>query len=360
VSYWRFKDDNGQGTENSYSRFALEDTSRLGARVKAGKVKGRFEFGLRRELETRNGDKEGTVVVAGTTITGLTAANAYKDNQVAVRHFFGEWDFGAGSLLVGHTTTPVYFGLTSMAGQPMLEQFSESFAYMGSMYDGRNGQVALKMKGFTLAFIHPEAIEDLKDVDTGSNWGGSPEFAIPKIALGYTFKWKSVGFKVAGGYQVYDLEKSGSPDVEVKSWVIGANAEVKLGPVDVGGTLGFAENGEQYGMLWRSALDSQIQNNTVKDTKDTGWNIYGGWKLNDMVWFGAGYGYTDSEFDDKGQFGLPSGKAKDITYYLQSIITMAPGVFLVPEIGRWDRKQGTDGKERGEKDYYGIKFQINF
>jgi hypothetical protein len=46
------------------------------------------------------------------------------------------------------------------------------------------------------------------------------------------------------------------------------------------------------------------------------------------------------------------------TYYVQSTITLAPGVFITPEIGMFDGKE--DGAGNFETMYYGAKWQINF
>jgi len=47
------------------------------------------------------------------------------------------------------------------------------------------------------------------------------------------------------------------------------------------------------------------------------------------------------------------------SYYAQSRITLAPGVFVVPEIGliNWGKFQN---KDMGETTYYGAKWQIDF
>ena len=99
-------------------------------------------------------------------------------------------------------------------------------------------------------------------------------------------------------------------------------------------------------------------------------------KLNDMVEFGAAYGYNSTEYDSDGSTahattpgqglgvagaaGNRLSKNDSSNYYLQAVITMAPGVFLVPEIGRLDYKTAFDGTDEGDKTYLGAKFQVNF
>jgi hypothetical protein len=65
----------------------------------------------------------------------------------------------------------------------------------------------------------------------------------------------------------------------------------------------------------------------------------------------AGYGYAESEFE---------GQNFDIdvsTYYLQATITLAPGVFIIPEVGQYDYKLS---ELETDVTYYGKKWMINF
>ena len=46
--------------------------------------------------------------------------------------------------------------------------------------------------------------------------------------------------------------------------------------------------------------------------------------------------------------------------YLQAMITMAPGVYLCPEVGYYDYMDGTNGDSQGYQWYVGAKWQIDF
>ena len=46
--------------------------------------------------------------------------------------------------------------------------------------------------------------------------------------------------------------------------------------------------------------------------------------------------------------------------YLQSVITLAPGVFIIPEVGYYDYDNNADGDDAGTLMYFGGKWQINF
>ena len=76
----------------------------------------------------------------------------------------------------------------------------------------------------------------------------------------------------------------------------------------------------------------------------------------------AGVGYMKNEVDGVDGAGDREGDA--ITYYLQAPITLAPGVFIVPEISVFDlgdnEIKGSPDVDNGQLITYGAKFQINF
>jgi hypothetical protein len=84
-----------------------------------------------------------------------------------------------------------------------------------------------------------------------------------------------------------------------------------------------------------------------------GYAIAAGFKANDMFAFEAGYGYVEVE-----EMGGALEDNEVQSYYVQSTITLAPGVFITPEIGMLDGKE--DGAGNFETMYYGAKWQINF
>ena len=74
-----------------------------------------------------------------------------------------------------------------------------------------------------------------------------------------------------------------------------------------------------------------------------------------MLSFEAGYGYRKDTTD--------GGVDKDTApwaLYLQSVIALAPGVFVIPEVGYYDFDNSANGAEAGSEFYLGGKWQINF
>ncbi len=94
---------------------------------------------------------------------------------------------------------------------------------------------------------------------------------------------------------------------------------------------------------------------SLKDNDAYGFVIAGGYKLNDTFSFEAGYGYVEAEVDD-----VTYVKDDTVAYYIQSTVTLADGVFFVPEIGRIDKGNTNLNAADSDTTYAGIKWQINF
>ena len=86
-----------------------------------------------------------------------------------------------------------------------------------------------------------------------------------------------------------------------------------------------------------------------------GYSLIAGVKLGDAIGLEAGYGKVSNDIDVVG--------AKDddaCSYYVQATIGLAPGVFIVPEIGKIDNEKDAANVKEGDITYFGAKWQINF
>ena len=90
--------------------------------------------------------------------------------------------------------------------------------------------------------------------------------------------------------------------------------------------------------------------NDIDDNDSVGFLIALGAKINDMFTVELGYGAAEQERDSWDDSDEVS------SVYLNSTITFAPGVFVVPEVGLIDFDE--DGQK--EITYVGAKWQINF
>ena len=83
--------------------------------------------------------------------------------------------------------------------------------------------------------------------------------------------------------------------------------------------------------------------------------LVAGFKFTDMVSFEAGFGYREDDSD------APGADEDDVwNVYVQSVISLAPGVWLLPEIGFYDFEDESDGSDGGDSWYGGAKWQIDF
>jgi hypothetical protein len=315
---------------------------------------------------------------------------------VNVRKLYGEWNFGAGSLLVGQTYTPLnYFYSNQVFGtdNDMLAQ--------GGVYSGREAMIRLKFGAFEIAVMEPNtdmgagnAAYDVEDF-IGDHPGFFPpgfdleeeipghggltladttlpgfelleatsyktETTFPAIEANYNLVMDMFSMNLGAGYQTYEiLTPAGGVDVD--SYIVTLGAKTTFGPAYLGGNVYMGQN---VGNIISVSLDGDnewddglanfdVENNKVIDNDGKGFIVVGGFKANDMFSFEAGYGYAEAEEWD-ADTGSSDNEVQ--TYYVQSTITLAPGVFITPEIGV------IDGDEAGSEEttYYGAKWQINF
>jgi OmpA-like transmembrane domain len=298
--------DNGSGDDATNFDMGLQGNARLGAKVKVSdELKGRFEYGA------KNG-----------------AAN--------LRQLYGEWNFGAGSLLVGQTYTPIYtvYSKSVYLEDGALEKYGATSA-------SRKPMIRLSFGGLQIAAVEPE-------VDALG--GGETEVMIPNLEASYTVSFDAATLKAVVGYNTYDVDS-----INVNSYVVGLGAKTTFGPAYLAGSFFLGQNLGTYGFKTATNADPVVSGAGLVDNDSFGCTIIAGYKLNDMLSFEAGYGYTESELDQSA-----SKKDDASQYYLQAKITMAPGVYVYPEIGKLDHGQDNTGVEQGDTTYFGAKWQINF
>jgi len=284
--------DDDQGTSWDWG-----GNSRFGAKVKAENISGLMEVGIR-----------------------STAAGG--DQTVNSRRLFGEWKFGAGSFKVGKDYTPVSQFVSGQAfGSNPTGSLDDGLLGQGAMYGGRQGQLALSFGGFTVALITPTGSTT---VGTQAALTSEVDETIPKIEAKYGMSFDMFSFNVMGGFQTFELD---GPNEDVDSYVVGGDVALTLGPAYIKGAISYAQNGGNAG--WAAAAGQWNQGNqNVEDTDTLQGAVMAGFKFTDMVTFEAGFGYRDDNYD--------ADNAKDSTpweAYGQAVIALAPGVWVIPEIG---------------------------
>lgn len=306
----------GAGTEDIDNlQWEQQGNSRIGANVKFNdQIGGRFEMS----------DSFGKRILYGT----------YK--------FAG----GGGQLLVGQTYTPsvsfysnsVYDGDGDLLG-------------IGQFYNSRKEMLQWSGAGFKVALINPVTNATLGGTDT--------ETKLPQIELAYKFKGDTFFIDVFGGYQTYEEKNTAAGDQDVDSYWIGIGGGINFGAFFLKAGIHGGQNVGNSGAYNPAGADSSAKLNdagtALVDNDDLGYLIVAGWKANDAITIEAGYGAEEYELDQAG-----SSADDTVQYYINLSYTIAPGFFIVPEIGLVDLKDNSAGVDEGDVSYFGLKTQINF
>ncbi len=310
-------------------KWDLQSNSRLGATVRAENIRGRFEFGI-------------------------------NESDVTSRRIFGTWDFGAATLKVGKDYGPVTQFISGQAFDTDLGLLG-----FGAAYGSRNGQVALAFGGFEIALIENKGGDNvIRNIDTGD-----VDEYLPRIEAGWGMSFDTWNFGLLGGFQWYEIEDAGvdTEDVDVVSWLIGGDIGFNFGPV-------YLKAAGSYGQNWSNAgwaagnfvtgVDGQasasFDGDDDTDDVDVGQAaLIAGWKFTDNLTFETGFGMIFTDSDAPGEDSTES-----YAWYLQGVISMAPGVWLLPEVGYFDFgddfSSDGNGRDQGDQLYVGAKWQIDF
>lgn len=259
------------------------------------------------------------------------------------RMLYGTYAFGSSELLLGQTYTPVS------------SQFYSNSVYaddgdllgVGQFYVGRVPMIQWSIAGFKLALVQPNTVAyagyDDEDVD------------LPKIELGYKFKSDMFFVEVSGGYQTYTLD-GGTDDVDIDSYVGELGGGMTIGPVFFNLAVHMGQNLGNYGAYNPVELADEATLAAGGDTNDVdsmGYMAVVGLNLSEMFTFELGYGHAEAEVDNSNN----TGEADQ--YYANCTINIAPGFFIVPEVGMITYSEDV-ATEEPETFYWGAKWQINF
>jgi len=304
----------------------LQGNSRIGATVKAGNMGGGFEYG-----------------------TGVN-----------VRKLYGTWNFGSGELLVGQTYTPITMLLSNQVGGG-----DNGLLNIGEFYGGRQPMLQLKfaagMGDFKLALVNPEVI-------TGRVTSVDTDVTLPKIEASYRFKGDQWFAQIYGGYQTYDEVDATDNGQSISSFVVGLGGAYSFNMVTLKANIYTAQNGVNYGATTATAgapadaayLLPNWNGSSFDDATAFGGLVMAMFQFNDMLGLELGLGYKADEVDSAGI----KTEQTIMSYYASLPITLADGVFIVPEVGNYDfgdrKVTGAADLKQGSTLYYGAKFQINF
>ena len=347
ATFYTSTDPDDTGDEFTDLQWDLQGNSRIGANVKADHISGQIELGL-------NGTKSGK-----NTVTDSIGSDG-SDGDVTTRRVYGTWNFGSGSLKVGKDYTPVSKFVSAQAfdGDAGLIGF-------GAPYGGRPGQLALTFGGFDIALVTPKVDQDLNTDDGAATADGTPKRIIPKLEASWGMGFDAWNFDLFGGYQYYSIKNVTSltngdeNDISVDSYIVGASGQFNFGPAFVGAQFMYGQN---FGdARWSGGAFNQATwdgDDDINDVTTMGGILIAGMKVSDMLSFEGGIGYIQDDPDDADN-GFDE-KTKAYNVYLMSTIALAPGVYIVPEVGYQDFGNNPEDDDQGNKFYLGAKWQIDF
>ena len=222
----------------------------------------------------------------------------------------------------------------------------------GAVQSHRAPQLRLDFDGFKIAFLNPDTTVN----NNKAGYAGDTQTIIPAIEIGYTLDLDMLKLDFGAGYSTFETTV-GTDDEDVHSYVLALGAQFNMAGFFMKGDVYYGQNAGN--LIWISVdgdtrVDdgfAEVSGGELLDNECIGFMLVAGYKINDIFTVEAGYGFTQTELDVDG-----SDDDESATYYINTTINLAPGVFVVPEVGFFD------GKENNETEtlYYGMKWQINF
>lgn len=171
----------------------------------------------------------------------------------------------------------------------------------------------------------------------------------------------TLSLRAFGGWNAFEVvDEIIDREYNVTWYIYGASAEVYAGPVTIKLMGWGGQNVDLYGLTNDPEVDFTPDYvagvDSVRDNDGFGSIASIGLKINDIIGVEAGYGYVRGEDAGLGKDDHDEAWAA----YLQAPLTLADGVTIVPEVGRYDFEESDANADEGYKSYFGAKWQINF
>jgi hypothetical protein len=150
-------------------------------------------------------------------------------------------------------------------------------------------------------------------------------------------------------------------DIDIISYILGLELGYEIGPLYIKAAGGWGQNWSNAN--WNSdGFTSNLNagaalNAAGDDTEDCmSWQaaLILGYNVSETLVIEAGAGYRSDDND------AASNEDEAWSAYLQAVITLAPGVYIVPEVGYFDFMDDNGDNDEGSRWYAGAKWQIDF
>ena len=333
-----------------------DGSSRFGVRFKSGKVGANVEIRPRDRQSVR------------------TRTMSIQGQMDLLRHWYGSYDLGFGTFIIGQTWTPTFNPICNeclIGGGGVLDGYGDGG--FTARAPGLQLHVPIKaMNGlFKVALLKPW-------IDPGPNAAAptviAPAFGanvdtdttLPKIEASLSGAFGPVSFNVRGGWNTIDYVNTLTDQEEsLDSWVGAADVTWSFGPFYVRGLGYLAKNLTVFGAGAPAVALGLFPTQTVGTAFDDvdNWGYFGvaGFKFNDMLSIEAGYGQRHSERDNSLTGLTDEDDAKAFVVFLP--ISITPAFVITPEVLWTDEGtltlNGVD-TDRGNKLFYGIYWRIDF
>jgi hypothetical protein len=287
---------------------------------------------------------------------GLTeTTRAGKSQSPYTRLAFGQWNFGAGTLIFGkHYTPGTFLGYSNMIGD-LADSGDANLLAAGLPYIGRHPQIRLTIAGFEFALIEQNTAQGtlgtMTDIDR----------TIPRLEAAYVFRTPMIAVRPILGYQTYKIEDNAAgTDKTIDSYLAGLGVSLTLGPAYVKVTGSWQQNAGNYG---NTNLVAPVARNATlaDDAQSLQGTFVAGFNVSPTFFIEAGVAYTENKVD------LVPGveqKQNGAVYYLQAPLTLAKGFTIIPEVGQLARGDiKTDGAAdvaQGRLTYFVANLRIDF
>jgi uncharacterized membrane protein (GlpM family) len=301
------------------TEWALNGIGRFGAKAVAGDVMGNFEL----------------------------------NDGANLRHLYGEWNFGAGKLLVGQTWSLSDNGTTG-------QNATLGMAATQNAAPGRTPQIRLTFGGFQISGNTPTVNTAFTNTAGATVAPVDSDTTLPKMEARYTFATDMFSVVPYAAWQTVDYVYALDTSYSLTSTVFGISGKVNFGPAWVQGNLWSGTNVGDMG--WSGASTNALWdavNLKYVDATTLTYGLGAGFKASDMISLEACYAVMNSEYDVAG------AKVEDPTqeYFIQAVITLAPGVQLIPEYAKIDyddRDVAGVSTKQGDISYIGATWKISF
>jgi hypothetical protein len=195
------------------------------------------------------------------------------------------------------------------------------------------------------------------------------DVSLPKLEASYSFKSDTFFIDVYGGYQTYELENVDDDTLDISAYTIGAGGGIIFGPLTLSLGANFGQNYAVYGvnptfrggpsvlsdMFAAYAGPSFDGGDDVEDSDAMQALIVANFKVSNTLAFEAGAGWAQYEPN------IDDSEWTEWQYYANAVVSIAPGFFIVPEVGMINvEADDFDIEDAGEIFYAGLKWQINF